>query len=179
MRTNLIAFVRRHAGLLAMLSATAGVVAAWSAVAMPLENGSPTRNLTSGERGGLPLEISPDPISLGTLDPGQSAIAKLTLRNSGPHPVIVSRAQTGCPCLNVAGQTAYIGPGQAVNLTVEFDPTEDPDFRGRLSIDVFGRDQPGKIVFQTHVRLEVRDQLGKPADRLRVGPVSYLERGAP
>ena len=74
----------------------------------------------------FPLEISPDPISLGTLDPGRSAIAKLTLRNSGSHPVIVARVETSCPCLNVAEQSTNIGPGRPPDLTVKFDPRTIP-----------------------------------------------------
>jgi hypothetical protein len=179
MRTSPIAFVRRHAGLLAMLLAGAGVVAAWPTVVMPLVRGTPPRNLPSAERGGCPLAISPDPISLGTLDPGQSASAKLTLRNSGQCPVTVATVHTSCPCINVSGQPAYIGPGLTVSLTVEFDPAQEPDFRGGLSIDVFGRDPPGELVFQTHVRLEVRGQPAKPIDKPPAGRVSFLERGAP
>jgi hypothetical protein len=140
----------------------------------------PLSKLTSTAGPQLPLKISPDPISLGTLDPGRSAVAKLTLRNSGSDPVIVARVETSCPCLTVAEQSTEIGPGQAADLTMEFDPADDPDFRGGLSIDVIGRDPLGGIVFRTRAQIEVRAQPGEPANRLSVGrPDPEPERGAP
>jgi len=93
--------------------------------------------------------------------------------------VIVAMVETSCPCLNVAEQSTNIGPGQAAELTVKFDPTDDPDFRGGLSIDVIGRDPRGGIVFRTRAQIDVRVQAGEPSYRLPSGPVSDGERGAP
>lgn len=135
----------------------------------------PFQILASSAQQGLPIEIRPDPISLGTLDPGQSAVAKFTLRNPGSHPVIVARVETSCPCLKVVDQPTSIGPGQAADLTVKFDPTNDPDFRGGLSIDVIGRDPMGRIVFQTRAKIEVGVQLGEPAESTPDGPGSNPE----
>jgi len=49
-----------------------------------------------------------------------------------------------------------IGPGRSADMTIRFDPAEEPDFRGRLTIGVTGLGPTGAIVFQTHVDLEVR-----------------------
>lgn len=127
----------------------------------------------------FPLEISPDPILLGTLFPGRSAIAKLTVRNSGSRPVIVESIETSCPCLNVAKQWARLGPRQTADLTVRFDPADEPDFRGCLSIDVIGREPGGEIAFRTRVEVEVRDHPGESAEGLPSGPDPNLEGGAP
>jgi len=174
----------QHPGRLSLLAATAAL-GSLTALSLALLGSTPPNQIppplklasSTGPR--FPLEISPDPISLGILDPGRSAVAKLTLRNSGSHPVIVAWVETSCPCLSVAEQTTDIGPGQAADLTLKFDPTNDPDFRGGLSIDVIGRDPPGGIVFRTRAQIEVRAQPGESPDTLPASPVSDLERGAP
>jgi len=40
-------------------------------------------------------------------------------------------------------------------VTVTFDPSEAPDFRGRLGVDLIGTDRADDIVFQTRAHLTV------------------------
>ena len=104
---------------------------------------------------GAPLQVSPDPVSLGSLSPGQQATGRITLRNPGQSPVIVERVETSCSCLDVGPFPIKIEPGRSANLTVRFDPAAEPDFRGRLSIEVIGRGPAGLVAFRTHVAIVV------------------------
>jgi Protein of unknown function (DUF1573) len=160
----MVAIPRCSRFLLTVTTVHAAAILALLAATAANRTPPPFSKLTTVAAQLFPLEVTPDPISLGTLEPGRSAVAKLTLRNSTSHPVLVSRVQTSCHCLNVAGQPTHIGSGQVADLTVKFDPTDDPDFRGGLSVDVLGHDPTGELVFQTRVRLEVRVQPGKAAD---------------
>lgn len=103
-----------------------------------------------------PIEISPDPLSLGTLHPGQSATVRMILHNSGPRSVIVERVETSCPCLQVEDRSIDLPSGESAPLTLVFDSSDEPDFRGALSIEVSGRDTDRRILFHTHVDVEVR-----------------------
>ena len=93
--------------------------------------------------------ISPDPVSLGSLIAGQHANARITLRNSTPRPVEIQRVETSCPCLCVEPTSLNIGAGEVEEVMVAFDPSEAPDFRGGLAIDVVGYGSTGEIVFRT------------------------------
>ena len=104
---------------------------------------------------GAPLQVSPDPVSLGSLSPGQQATGRITLRNPGQSPVIVERVETSCSCLDVGPFPIKIEPGRSANLTVRFDPADEPDFRGRLSIEVIGRGPTDLLAFRTRVGIEV------------------------
>jgi hypothetical protein len=47
---------------------------------------------------------------------------------------------------------------------VTFDPSEDPDFAGRLSIQITGYLTDGRIGFQTKVKIEANLEGGFPQD---------------
>ena len=59
----------------------------------------------------FPLETTPDPVDLGILSRGQSAVAKITLRNPSRQPAIVERIQTELS-LPARGETVdHVGAG--------------------------------------------------------------------
>jgi hypothetical protein len=103
----------------------------------------------------FPLESSPNPLLLGSLRPGHAASGEISLRNPAREPITIERIETSCPCLSIAPALLEIGPGRSATLIVRFNPAEDPDFRGSLSIEVTGLGTDGAVVFRTHVRLTV------------------------
>jgi Protein of unknown function (DUF1573) len=76
----------------------------------------------------FPLEISPDPVSLGVVRSGQKASATLTLVNRGLQVLAIERIETSCSCLMITPESIRIGPGESKVLMLEFDPSAEPDF---------------------------------------------------
>jgi hypothetical protein len=105
----------------------------------------------------LPIEISPDSLSLGRLAPGKSATGEIVLRSRGPEMVALERIEASCPCIEVGPLPQRIDPGQSVIVTVRFHPEEDPDFRGRLSIKLTGLSSTGRVLFNTNVRVDIEE----------------------
>ncbi len=104
----------------------------------------------------FPLETNPDPSELGILNPDQQAESQVELRNLGREPILIGRIETSCPCVRVEPGMFQIGPGEAKSLAVRFDPADEPDFHGQLSVIVTGYDDAGRAAFGTRVNLEVR-----------------------
>jgi len=118
-------------------------------------NHNPFSLSSVGTRGQhFPLEISPDPISLGVVDTGQKARGSLTLVNHGSQPVRVERIESSCPCLAITPHLIRIGPHEKKVLTVEFDGSVEPDFHGGLAIDVTGY-AAERVAFHTVAKLEI------------------------
>jgi hypothetical protein len=127
----------------------------------------PLDPMRAGETGRL--IVGPKPVlSLGTLAPGQSASGRMSLRNTSASAVTVARIDTSCPCVRVAPLTTRIDSGTEATLTVAFDPTEEPDFRGGLSVELTGFDVGGFILFKARVDLDIRTAPATPND----GPVA-------
>lgn len=93
---------------------------------------------------------------LGAVRPGESVRAEMTLRNPHPAAVTVERVETSCPCVRVTPASLHIEPRESAELGIAFDPTDEPDFRGGLRVEVIGRGEGGDVVFRTHVHLEVK-----------------------
>jgi len=113
----------------------------------------------------FPLAISPHPLPLGSLDPGQAAVGYIEVNNPGPEQITVDQVETSCPCLEVFRVPSRIDPGQSRKLTLRFNPTEEPNFRGRLTIEVTGRTAEGRVVFRTRARVEVGTGTAGPPNR--------------
>jgi hypothetical protein len=54
----------------------------------------------------------------------------------------------------------HLTPGEAATVTVEFDPTEEPDFRGSLAAEYTGRSSGGLAILRGRVNLRVADSPG-------------------
>ena len=95
-------------------------------------------------------------MSLGVLRPGCSAETEISVRNPSPHRVVIKHIETSCPCLSVKQESINIDAKESATFTVKFDSGHDPDFRGRLSIEIIGRDGGENIIFRSRANLEVR-----------------------
>jgi len=137
--------------------AVVGVVAACLALpgSSTLDHTPAHVNPASSSGRHFPLTISPDRVELGTLNSGQSAQAELVLANSGRQPVTLVRVATSCPCLRAKTVPIRIGPAEARILVLCFDPSDEPDFHGGLSIEVVGHDENGSTVFMARVNVNV------------------------
>jgi hypothetical protein len=103
----------------------------------------------------FPLKVMPDPVSLGRFAQGQVAHCEFRVVNRGSETVRIERAQPSCTCLTVGPMPVCIGPAEEKVLTVDFDPGDDLEFSGRLSVKVVGLDRAGRAAFETHVEFEV------------------------
>ena len=70
---------------------------------------------------GAPLQVSPDPVSLGSLGLGQQAAGRLAPCHLGHGQVIIERVETSCPCLDVEPLPIKIEAGRSANLTIRFN----------------------------------------------------------
>lgn len=103
--------------------------------------------------------IVPPKIALGTVIAGQSATTSIAIRNPGAVTCPVDRVEVSCPCVRVEPPSLAIGPQQEKALSVRFDSAAEPDFRGRLSIEIAG--MAGEAVaFRTRVELSVASGRG-------------------
>jgi Protein of unknown function (DUF1573) len=105
------------------------------------------------------LSLSPNPVSLGRLKPGQTARTDVVLKNSGREQRDVSRIETSCPCVQLTPFSARLGPGMSTNLEVKFDPSSESNFRGSLAVRVTGIDAEGVEQFQGTVEVTVVEEV--------------------
>ncbi len=109
----------------------------------------------SGSVGGPPLATVPESLSLGRLEPGQKASARLILRNRTSRQFSVTRVEASCPCIGASPSAFGIGPRGQSTLAITFDPSEDPGFRGGLSVGLVGFGDNGDVLFRATIELEV------------------------
>jgi Protein of unknown function (DUF1573) len=127
---------------------------------------------TGGER--PPLGVKPDPVSLGRFAQGQAARCEFRVVNPGSVPVRIERARTSCTCLSVVPMPVCIGPGEERVLTAAYDPADEPEFAGRLSVEVAGIDEAGRAAFIARVEFEVT-----PPERGAAPAQAESRRGEP
>ncbi len=132
-----------------------GALALSSLGSSPSEQAPPPLKPASPARPHFPLAISPDPIVLGVVHPGEQAETSLSLRNTQDKTLIVERIDTSCTCIDVEGVPARLGPYEAAELKVTFGQSDDPGFEGRLSVEVIGYLSGGGIGFRTSVKVEM------------------------
>ncbi len=141
-----------HVSTFRLLATLAGLGLSACSAAVP----SVPPPILLGRGASHPLSLIPsEPISLGSLPPGGKASGSLTLKNVSSVPIRVGRIETSCPCLAVSPWPIRIEAGSGHPLTIAFDPASEPEFRGRLGIELKGLDDTGKVLFEGRVDLEV------------------------
>ena len=106
-------------------------------------------------RQAFPLAIRPDPIMVGVVQSGKRAETWLSVHNTQHETVTIERIETSCPCVVMDCTSVRLGPHEATDLKVTFEPSEDPDFEGYLSIEVTGYLADGSVGFLTNVNIQV------------------------
>lgn len=115
----------------------------------------PPLNSPGSAKAHFPLEISPDPIELGVLDPGESAEATLLLRNPRAEPILVVKIETSCDCVSAKPGSLQFGGCETRTLTLSYDPSAAPIFEGRLGVVITGYMSGDNVAFRTGIRLRV------------------------
>jgi hypothetical protein len=151
---------------------------AWLAACAP-----DARGPVSADGGPRLLAASPDPIALGSLRPGQGAEGTLGLRNPGDEAVEVASVETSCPCIRASPPALSIAPRGAGSLTLAFDPSDEPGFRGMLSVEVTGWTADRRVAFRTRAELEVAPgsppAAGTPGEGISAGAPDPADSSAP
>jgi hypothetical protein len=109
----------------------------------------------------FPLSVNDEPLKLEDLDAGQSARTSLAVLSSQETPVRLERIETSCPCVKVGPVPVQIDPGSTTALTVTFDASGEPDFRGKLSVNIVGYTEDGSVGFMTHLAVYMRPKMSK------------------
>jgi Protein of unknown function (DUF1573) len=90
----------------------------------------------------IPLAVEPPLVDFGRVAPGTKHPAKFLLRNVGPAPLTIARAQPSCKCTDIsdiAGKT--IPPGGTLELTAALLVPKSPgDKDAKVMISVQGMD---------------------------------------
>jgi hypothetical protein len=81
---------------------------------------------------------------------------RIAVRNRTDRPLSIERIETECPCVRLDPIPLRLEPGGTMPLVVAFDPTEEPAFRGGLSVGVVGYENDRRAAFRTRVEIEVR-----------------------
>ena len=132
-----------------ILSVTAGVL-----FYRPATSANPSDGVSPDE---AKIKIKSQEIFLGKLRPGQRVSKKMLVENLSSKAIIVARMETSCTCITITPCPARIEPHDSTEFTVEYDPFEEPDFRGRLSIEYSAKDDGGNILFLGHIGVEVAE----------------------
>jgi hypothetical protein len=101
-----------------------------------------------------PLKIVPNPVNLGLLQPGSSAQRPLVVNNPGLRSVSVRRIESSCPCIRVEPGRLELLARAGQDLMVTFDPTEEPDFRGGLLVEVGFFDENDRRLATAQIQVE-------------------------
>jgi hypothetical protein len=109
----------------------------------------------------FPLSVNDEPLKLEDLDAGQSARTSLAVLSSQETPVRLERIETSFPCVKVGPVPVQIDPGSTTALTVTFDASGEPDFRGKLSVNIVGYTEDGSVGFMTHLAVYMRPKMSK------------------
>jgi hypothetical protein len=90
----------------------------------------------------------------------------------------IQRITTSCPCLRVVVPREPLLPGQTVPLKLVFDPGEEPDFRGSLSMTFTGYADEERPLFDARVEVHVEVGTGSVTQEDRRNGEGEIERGS-
>lgn len=79
----------------------------------------------------------------------------LVLQNQSQNLIEIHTVETSCPCVRPSIERINVEPGETVTIKIQFDPAEEPEFRGRLAVEYVCRNEAKQVVFSTTVDIEV------------------------
>ena len=104
----------------------------------------------------FPLSLIPRTLDLGVLPLGRTARGEFRLANRLDESIAILRVETSCECVTVNPDSFRIDPRGEIPLRIAFDPSGEPNFRGKLRVEVIGYGPSDQIVFRTSVRVEIK-----------------------
>lgn len=108
----------------------------------------------------LLLNANPDMIDFGTLPRHAQRKGSFTLSNPGMTSVPIARIESSCPCVRARLAQSTISPGGKVELEIELDFREEPDFTGGLLVEVLGQTPEGTLAFSVKISMTVSSDQG-------------------
>lgn len=102
--------------------------------------------------------MRPSSISLGRLNASQAAQGDWEVHNSTDAIVSVDQIESSCDCVTISPRRFSVEPGSFAKLIINYEPSEYPNFRGVLSVDVDGKSAEGETVFHGIVKVEIVDK---------------------
>jgi hypothetical protein len=103
------------------------------------------------------LTLNPVGINFGKLSPNTVAAKTITICNGSVERLIISHFAASCPCISIEPDSLDIAPNFAAEIVVRFDPSEEPNFRGKLTVRVEGKDFHNKESFGFNAAVIVSD----------------------
>ena len=97
---------------------------------------------------------SPNPIPLGVVKPGQVRVAEYAVFNPSAAPLTVEQVETSSRAVKSLSGPIRVEPAESRAFAIEFDPSDDPKFRGGLNVEILGRGGGGTL-FKTYLAVEV------------------------
>jgi hypothetical protein len=102
-------------------------------------------------------------VNLGSLQPAGAASADFVVINPGSQVVDIARVETSCDCLHLDLPRKRLQPSERMPAHATLDLHSEPEFRGKLAIDVTGHGPDGKVVFRTVISATVGGAGHSPA----------------
>jgi hypothetical protein len=103
-----------------------------------------------------PLRCPPS-VSLGRLQPGESSLAHLSLSNPTSVSRTVARVETSCECVHVDALPIQIAPHESRSIPISYCSDQEHAFRGKLAVELIGRDERDDALFRSRADVEIRD----------------------
>ena len=100
-----------------------------------------------------------------------------TIRNRTTTPIRVARFETSCPCVRVSPSSLDLKPDKTNEIRVNFDAAMEPNFRGRLAVDLTGLSRSGEVLFRSTVDLTVGKEI--PIQTRQLEPIPQVSGSFP
>jgi hypothetical protein len=91
------------------------------------------------------LFVSQRSFDFGIVPPSGRVEATCWLYNSSSSAVELPEVQTSCECFRVTLEKNHLETGQWAMARVLLDLTESPQYRGKLRVEAFARNQTSKL----------------------------------
>ena len=101
------------------------------------------------------LFVSPSILELGSVEQGSYHQATFTVRNPRSEPVTIAQIDSTCPCLSFSIDPPTVPPGGENHVVASLDLGREPDYIGRLAIDVHGRTDDNHVAFRMTIKVQV------------------------
>jgi hypothetical protein len=101
------------------------------------------------------LIVSTSTLELGTVEQGSYHEATFTVRNPRSEPVTLAQIHSTCSCLSFGIDPPTVAPSGESRVVARLDLGREPEYSGRLAIDVHGRTDDNRIAFRMTIEVRV------------------------
>jgi hypothetical protein len=108
------------------------------------------------------LVVSTPTLDLGTVEQSTYHDASFTVRNPDSVPVTVAHIQSTCPCMTFRIDAPTVPAGGESPIVVRLDLNREPDYTGRLAIDVQGLTNDNQVAFRMTITVRVATTVPTP-----------------